>query len=140
MSYINFSITHRFEAGAASIVPRTETTSAGFSREGGKVEFVKQSTSDTGPMPPRTFEARLTGVVMPAARGVLEAVQGAGWVQDVLVQHGDGGQPDPVSWTYRNGGSGSGLAGSLPAPVQQVLDAAKVLERATTAQLVYDGA
>jgi hypothetical protein len=139
MSYINFSITHRFEGGAVTPFPRTETVSTGFSREGGRVEFVEHSASNRGPLPPRETSINLTGSVTKAADGVRDAIQAAGWVQAVLVKHGDGGQPDLVSWTYRNGGADQGLTGSLPTPVQTVLDAAKVLEDAAHAQVVYDG-
>lgn len=139
MSYINFSITHRFEAGAATPFPRTETVSAGFSREGGRVEFVEHSASNRGPLPPRETAINLTKGVTKAAEGVRDALQAGGWVQDIVMHHGDGGQPDLVEWTYRNGGGEKGLTGSLPAPVQSVLDAATLLEDAARAQIVYDG-
>lgn len=139
MSYINFSITRRAEAGAGAALGRSETTSAGFSREGGRVEYVQHSASNRGPLPPRTTPISLTKPVTAAAEGVRDALQAGGWVQDVLVHEGDGAQPNLIEWTYRNGRGERGLAGSLPASVQSVLDAAKLLEDASNAQIVYDG-
>jgi hypothetical protein len=140
MSFINFSLTHRFDGGGiAQVLPRSETLSTGFSREGGRVEFVRQSEQSDPLGAPRTYEAKLTKAVEGAASGVRDALQAGSWVQDIEVQHGDGAQPDVVSWTYRNGGGETGLAGSLPAPIQAVLDAAEHLGDVTTAQLVNDG-
>lgn len=140
MSFINFSLTNRFGGGdLAQVLPRTETISAGFSREGGRVEFVQQATASDPLTAPRTYDAKLTTSVTNAAIGVRDAVQAAGWIDEMVVEHGDGAQPNVVSWTYRNGGGDSGLTGKLPAAVQQVLDAATLLDDVTTAQLVYDG-
>jgi hypothetical protein len=141
MSYINFSLTHSFGAagGIAEVLPRTEKISTGFSREGGRVEYVRQSTQSDPLATPRTFDAKLTPSLTKAADGVRNAVQAGTWVQDVVIDHGDGAQPNTVSWTYRDGRSERGLSGSLPAPIQSVIDAAKLLEDVTNAQLVSDG-
>ncbi len=134
MSYINFSLTHAFDGGGlAEVLPRTETISTGFSREGGKVEFVRASSSSDPLAAPQTSEVTLTPSVVRAASSVLEAIRAAQWVQDVEIQQGDGAQPNVVSWTHRDGRTGSGLAGALPAPVQQVLEAATLLEQAAFA-------
>lgn len=134
MSYINFSLTRTFDGGGlAQALPHSETISTGFSREGGKVEFVTSSSSSDPLAAPRTSDVELTSGVVHAASGVLEAVQAAQWVQDVEIQQGDGAQPNIVFWTHRNGSTGSGPAGTLPAPVQRVLDAAALLEQAAVA-------
>jgi hypothetical protein len=134
MSYINFSLTRTFDGGGiAQVLPHSETISAGFSREGGKLEFVTSSSSSDPLAAPHTSEVALTPGVARAASGVLEAIQAAQWVQDVAIQQGDGAQPDLVSWTHRDGSTGNGLSGTLPAPVQRVLDAASLLEQAAFA-------
>ncbi len=130
MSYINFDFTHRFAAGAPQAGARTSTITAGFGREGGRLEVVERAqTSPSGLGEVRTAITQ-TPAVAAAATGVLAALQSAGWVQSITVEHGDGAQPDTVAWTFRNGRADTGIAGSLPAPVQSVLDAATLLERA----------
>ncbi len=130
MSYINFEITHRFTGGAATASPKVETYSAGFSREGGKLEFVTRTNTPRGGFGPVTSTIDATPEVTAAAAGVLEALRGASWIQSIGIDHGDGLQPNHVEWTYRSGESDSGLTGSLPQPVQSVLDAAVLLEDA----------
>lgn len=134
MSYINFSLTRTFDGGGiAAVLASSESISTGFSREGGKVEFVRASSSSDPTAAPSTTEVALSPAVTKAAAGVLDAIRTASWVQDVVVQQGDGARPNAVSWTHRDGQTGSGLAGALPAPVQQVLDAAMLLEQAAFA-------
>lgn len=134
MSFINFSMTRTTGAGGiAQVLPHSEAISTGFSREGGKVEFVRASSSSDPLAAPHTADLALTPAITRAAAGVLEAVRAAQWVQDIEIQQGDGAQPDTVFWTHRDGQSGSGLAGALPARVQQVIDAATVLEHAAFA-------
>ena len=135
MSYINFSLTQRQAAGAAGPVATSQTLRAGFAREGGRLETLERVTSSNGPLPPRTQKLLPDVELSTAAAGVLQALSGANWVQDVLMEHGDGAQPALVSWTHRNGGGGSGLAGALPSGVQSVLDAAAALDAVVTDKL-----
>lgn len=128
MSYINVSVTHRHAPGALAPAGASETLRIGFNREGGRLDSLERATSSHGPLPPRTQRLLPDAELATAAEGVLRAVQGANWVQDVLVDHGDGGQPALVSWTHRHGATGTGLAGSLPSGVQAVLDATAALD------------
>jgi hypothetical protein len=127
MSYINFSLTHN----AADFTQACDRISAGFSREGGQVEFVERSHVDHGPLPPLTTKVVLTDDVTKAATGVLSAIQAAGWVQDVTIDEGANPLTGSVSWTMRNGGGGTSSIDSLPTNIQAVIDAATALETAS---------
>ena len=56
MSYINFSLTRH----ASTPIDASSSLRAGFSREGGKLEFVERASSSHGPLPPLTSEVELT--------------------------------------------------------------------------------
>lgn len=131
MSYINFSITHRTPALASTL----ETVSAGFSREGGRLDLLEKTTSSHGPLPPITQRLVPDAALEAAGSGVLDAIRGASWVQDVVVEHGDPRQPAQVSWTFRDGSTGAAASNALPPRMQSVLDAARILEDAVTAHL-----
>jgi len=131
MSFINFTLTHRFTAGAPSAVPRESSIGAGFSREGGRLEYVTRTFTPGGSVFPVERDVALTPDITKAGAGLLDAVQGAGWLERLEVVHGDGGQSDLVNWTYRSGLTDQGRTGNLPAKVQAVLDAARLLERTT---------
>lgn len=135
MSYINVSVTHRHGPDATSPAGSTGTLHAGFSREGGRLESLSKVTSSRGPLPPRTHTLLPDAQLSTAAEGLLRAAQGAGWVQDVIVDHGGGVEPALVSWTLRHGPGGSAAAGALPSGVQAVLDAAAALDAVVTDRL-----
>src|SRR4051812_48343651 len=74
MSYINFSVTRNSSAP----VEASDRLSAGFSREGGKLEFVERSHTDHGPLPPLKKTVALNDEVATAGAAVLSAIQSAG--------------------------------------------------------------
>jgi hypothetical protein len=129
MSYINFSITHT----SPSFTAMTYTYDAGFSREGGRLEHASRLDTSKGPLAPTTRSAQLTDDVTATGAGLLDALRAISWVQEVVVEHGDGAQPNLVTWNLRHGGSGTGLAGSLPTGIQNVLDAASLFTKAVDA-------
>lgn len=135
MSYINVSVTHRHAQGATSPAGSSRTLHAGFNREGGRLDSLSRVTSSHGPLPPRTHELLPDAELSTAAEGLLRAAQGAGWVQDVIVDHGVGADPARVTWTHRNGPGGSAVAGGLPSGVQAVLDAAAELDTVVSEKL-----
>jgi hypothetical protein len=128
MSYVNFSLTHN----AADFTQSCDRISAGFSREGGRVEFVERSHVDRGPLPPLTTKVALTDEVKAASQAVLNAIQSSGWVQDVTVDDGATPLAGNVTWTLRNGGGGTASLAALPTGIQAVLDAAHQLEVAAS--------
>lgn len=126
MSYINFSISHRTPGLAADV----HTYAAGFSREGGRLESASRTSSSRGPLPPITRSVQVTADLAAAGRGVLDAILAAGTVQDIVVDEADGAQPATVTWTTRFGGGGTATVDAAPAPMQDVLRAAALLEQA----------
>lgn len=135
MSFINVSVTHRNVPGPVAGVPGSRTIRAGFSREGGRLELLEQVTANRGPLPPRTQRLLPDAELSIAADGLLRAAQGAGWVQDVVVDHRGSEQPALVSWTHRHGRTGSALETALPSGLQAVLDATAALDAVITDKL-----
>lgn len=131
MSYINLAITHTYAGGF--VPPRSTTLEAGFSREGGRLEHLQRIAGVDG-APVKVTEYDPSTVPAEAAHGLLDATLGAGGVRQVQVEHGDGAQPSLVTWSDRFGTKlGSAFDVALPAPVQAILDAAELVQRAIDA-------
>ncbi len=129
MSYVNFSLTQVQSAGAPTRPPVQNTTSVGFSREGGRVEQVTYSYQPSAARPAEQ-RIRLTEQVLEAAAGVRDAIVGGAAVQNMTLHLGDGGQPNLVTWTHSSGSQGSGTQGSLPVIIERLLDAGLALRQA----------
>lgn len=126
MSYINFSYTQH--STLPTDARATTQVEAGFSREGGRLEYVTHTVQAGPTAAPRVVQV-LPGVeVTAAADAVRDAIQGANWVQDVTVDLAGRGTPGQASWTFRHGGSGTAALDAVPAPIQAVIDAAERLE------------
>ncbi|MCW2923433.1 MAG: hypothetical protein JWM98_837, partial [Thermoleophilia bacterium] len=120
----------------ASLSGATDTVSGGFSREGGRLEFVDHTTVNRGPLPPFTAHLPLDESVTAAATGVFHALQGADWIDGVTVSAGTAAHPATVTWTYRNDDRVETASLDLvPAKVQAVLDATAVLDHVAHLEL-----
>ena len=131
MSYINVSVTHAYGAGGI-VMPRTNTLDVGFSREGGRLDHLATSTQVAGPFAPIVVEwDPHNDSLQAASRPLLGAITTADGVRNVRVDHGDGGQPDMVTWSDRFGTTlGSSLSTAAPESVRSILEGARLLETA----------
>lgn len=136
MSYINFSITRPATGPAAALTQATDTLLTGFSREGGRLEFVQHTTSNRGPLPPFTRRLEPNTRFDAAAEGLLTAIRGANWVQNIVISKPDARELSDVTWNYRHGGeAASARSNEVPANVQAVIDAAAQFDGAVHTEL-----
>lgn len=121
MSYINVSV-------STVLVDRPDalrtTLSAGFSREGGRVELLELTTQAGDDAAPVTRSIPMTPALLAPTRGLLDAALGAHGVGSVTVTHG-ADAPEFTAWTDRRGELiDYARPGAVPASIQQVVDAA----------------
>jgi hypothetical protein len=124
MSYIDIAISH-----VATDRSRGHdiTTTVGFSREGGRLEQVRQEWRRAGAEDVRTFTFTPSVDMERPARALLDAVLGAGGVRSITVAHDTPGAAT-VTWADRYGAPlGSAPSNEVPAAIRQVLDASRSL-------------
>jgi hypothetical protein len=132
MSYVNATITTR-DAASVGLQSREITLEAGFSREGGRLDFLTRTTT-IGTAEPKVETFTPNAALVAPARGLLDAILGASGVRSVVTERSPFDRAGTTTWSDRSGVvRGTAPRMEVPSAIQAVLDAAELLDSALDA-------